>query len=112
VTAPEDLIPGYSYRRQRGVASYSGALRTGPKDPPVWTCPDDHLVSSSAVRCAELEKDRRVQGAKQVMLLLHCEPCNLYFGEEGWHASDLYGECPYCEVPLSCVKVLVLERSA
>lgn len=107
----EDLIPGYVHRR-RGTASYRGALREKPKGEPVWTCSDDHLVSSSAVRCAEAEKDRRVEGAKEVMLLLHCEPCNLYFGEEGWEASDLHGECPYCSVPLSCVKVAVLERSA
>ena len=107
----EDLIPGYMHRR-RGTASYRGALRETAKGEPVWSCDHDHLVSSSAVRCAEDEKDRRVQGAKEVMLLLRCEPCDLYFGEQGWHASDLAGDCPYCEVPLGCVKVMVLERSA
>lgn len=111
MTAPGDLIPGYAHRRM-GVASYRGALRETRKGEPVWTCGHDHLVAPSAVRCAEGEKDRRVQGAKEVLLLLHCGPCDLYFGERGWHASDLAGDCPYCEVPLGCVKMMVLERSA
>lgn len=108
---PEDLLAGYSHR-SKGVASYRGALRVKPKDPPVWTCGHDHVVAPAAVRCAEAEKDRRVQGAKAVMLLLYCEPCDIYLGEKGWHASDLAGDCPYCEVPLGCVKVMVLERSS
>lgn len=108
--AAEDLIPGYMHRR-RGVASYRGALREKPKGEPVWTCNDDHLVSSAAVRCAEAEKDRRVQGGREVMVLLHCKPCSLYFGEPGWEASDTFGHCPYCDVPLDWVKVAVLERS-
>jgi hypothetical protein len=106
---PEDLIAGYAHRRM-GTASYRGALRETRKGEPVWTCSHDHLVSSSAARCAEGEKDRRVQGAQEVMLL-HCKPCDLYFGEKGWAASDLAGECPYCYVPLTCAKVIVLERS-
>ena len=107
---PQDLIAGYAHRRM-GVASYRGVLRETRKGEPVWSCKDDHLVAPAAVRCAEAEKERRVQAAQEVLLLLYCGPCDLYFGENGWQATDQIGECPYCDVPLGTAKVIVLERS-
>lgn len=108
---PEELLPGYAHRH-KGTSSYRGALRVTRRDPPVWTCTHDHFSPPVARRCAEAEKDRRVQAAKEVLQLLHCMPCDLYFGENGREASDRLGECPYCDVPLGVVKVMVLERSA
>lgn len=111
MAAPESLIAGYAHRNKgRGVRSYRGALRADRKAEPSWTCTHDHVSTVSAVICAEGEKDRRVQAAKEVMVLLHCQPCNVYFGEKGWEASDLAGHCPYCDVPLGWAKVIVLER--
>ena len=106
---PGQLLAGYAHR-SKGVTSYRGALRETRKGEPVWTCSHDHFSPASARGCAEAEKNRRVAGHGEVLLLLYCKPCDLYFGENGWGASDRAGECPYCEVPLATARVMVLER--
>lgn len=99
---PDRLIAGYSHR-DKG-ASYRGALRDNPRNAPLWTCDHEHFSTAVARRCAESERERRVQGAREVLELEHCKPCSK------WWQGLPDAACPWCYVPLERVKVIVLER--
>lgn len=102
--SPGDLIAGYAHI-MRGAARYRGALRWSPGAKPVWTCKDEHLLPAGAVNCAGREKYRRVESAKTVLWLRHCEPC------ERWYDDGPGRDCPACGFSLDRVKLQVLERS-
>jgi hypothetical protein len=105
-----ELRAGYVYRK-RGTASYAGALRTAESRPPVWECKHDHLAAVSAKRCAEAELDRRRQGARTVLTLLHCEDDGQWFDPAADRTGFDWrpGLCPLCGVPMTREKVIILE---
>jgi hypothetical protein len=101
VTAPDLLVPGFT----RGPrSSYRGALRDNPRNNPEWICTHEHLLPAAARRCAQGERERRMQGASEVLELSHCKPCATWW--EGLPSAV----CPWCDVPVERVKVIVLER--
>lgn len=97
------LVAGYTRDTAAGRLSYHGALRRDRKSAPLWACLHDHLVVTSAQRCAEAELERREQGQGQVFSLLTCAPCGR------WWADARVSACPLCSVPLQRVKLAVLE---
>jgi hypothetical protein len=104
------LRAGYTYLR-RGTASYAGVLRSTETGALVWKCAHDHLVAVSARRCAEAELDRRREGARVVVTVLHCEEDGQWF-DPAKDRTDFDwrdGLCPRCGVPMLREKVLVLE---
>jgi hypothetical protein len=106
---PAELRAGYTHNHL-GKLSYAGALRTADSRPPVWSCPHDHLVPVAAKRCAEAELDRRREGAKQVLTLLHCEEDGLWYDPRvGPDVNWRPGMCPRCGVPMLREKVLIIE---
>jgi hypothetical protein len=104
----DDLTPGYAHARGKGVVAYLGVLRDLGRE--VWRCTHKpHLVATVAVRCAEAELERRRQGSRLVLVLLHCPSCDIYFGPQARGGEDSTGHCSLCVVPLTPVKVMILD---
>jgi hypothetical protein len=123
---PRELAVGYAYPKGKGVTIVVGVLRDGKRE--VWRCSQlpghrAHLIPTLATQCAGAELERRRQGAKEVLWLAHCEPCQAFWDlglvagvpvhghEPGDSAYDLLrGICPVCTVPFDRVRVAILER--
>jgi hypothetical protein len=111
---PRDLRAGYATIKARGAGHFAGALRLGEKI--VWRCDEtqrhDHIGTALAIRCAEAELDRRRQGAREVLTLLHCPAENIWWdpalGAMEQALDD--GRCPRCFTECVREKVFVLER--
>jgi hypothetical protein len=103
--APQDLVPGFAHIA-RGTTQYRGTLRDPLRREPVWHCVDNHLSPVRARQCAEAEKDRRVQAAGSVLVLLNCTVC------EAWQPGTPGAAvtCQWCGRPLERVKLAVVER--
>jgi len=101
-----DLIAGYA--SMPGAGGWHGVLRPGPRSRPVWVCAHVHATPVTAKPCAEAELERRAQGARAVLTLLHCEPC-AEDGRSSWW-NDVAGPvaCPRCGVPLLRLKLVVV----
>jgi hypothetical protein len=104
VPGADGLVASYM-RLRAGTASFRGVLRATPDSAPRWTCPDDHLSTASARRCAEAELERRNQGGREVFTLRRCGPC------DAWYPDGPGSPCPVCSVPMERVKLVVLERT-
>jgi hypothetical protein len=97
---PGALTAGFTQDRR----DYHGVLRrtTGT---PAWKCSHAHASTYSAVQCAAAELNRRAQGAREVFTLLRCEGCDRWKTDGGGEAA-----CGLCGVPLTRLKLVVLER--
>jgi hypothetical protein len=105
MTDPGGLLAGYT-RLAMGRAAYAGALRRKTGRDPVWTCPcRPHLTAARATACAAAELEQRVQGRREVFTLLRCEGCGTWHGDAAGRC-----DCPDCSVPMTRLKVAVLER--
>lgn len=104
------LKPGYLHRK-RGAASYGGVLRTEDTRTQVWECKHDHFTAMAARRCAEGELDRRREGAKNVLTLLHCQEEGIWYDPavDGAAVDWRPGLCPRCGVPMLREKVMILQ---
>lgn len=103
------LVAGFAHIR-RGTARYRGALRVTAKAVPAWTCGHDHMTPESARLCADAELERRSQGGREVIVLLHCGRCAGGGASSWW--DDVPGEeklaCPRCGVLLRRLKLVVV----
>lgn len=111
----EALQAGYRHLKP-GVASYAGVLRYGANGSALWTCPHNHMLTTIAKACAGAELDRRRQSAEQVFELLHCAPCDVWFGMGREHHRDFMedealgdGRCPRCGHQLTASKIMIIE---
>jgi hypothetical protein len=120
---PRELTAGYVHPQGRGVSAYRGVLRDGRAE--VWRCdriPNHrpHMAPVVALRCAQAELTRRLEGAKVVLDALHCEPCWLFWdlgqvaggsgADEDAASYALRGLCPRCTGRAVRVRIAVLER--
>jgi hypothetical protein len=116
VTGTDGWSSGYRHL-QRGKASYAGVIRDGGKTKLVWMCDHSHATSVQAAGCAQRELERRVQGEREVFVLLWCKPCAQWWtlAQAGRPVSpsrphQRSAPCPRCDFPLESVKLVVLER--
>lgn len=103
---PEELKAGFSHM-MRGSANYHGALRKGDNRMPVWVCEckPPHMSPIAARACADKELARRKRSQGVVFELLHCESCG------HWFDNARVSACPACSVPMSRLKLMVLESN-
>lgn len=86
-------------------------LRTQDTRTQVWECKHAHFTAMSARRCAESELNRRLEGAKQVLTLMHCQDEGMWYdpardrANVDWRA----GMCPRCGVPMLRERVMILD---
>jgi hypothetical protein len=114
--APEELTPGFVFAN-RALGTAWGALRDG--DRIVWRCSSlpghrPHPVPVRARQCASAEQERRAQGGRDVLALLRCPACGVWWDDTP-PSSDalvrlLSGRCPACGGPVTWHKVVVLEQ--
>lgn len=112
---PRELTAGFMFEN-RNLGTARGVLRDGSKV--IWTCSHrPHPVPIMAGQCAEAELERRRQGAQEVLWLLHCVPCSVFWdlapGAAGQGENFIWlarGRCPQCNVPGQRVRVAILER--
>jgi hypothetical protein len=112
--SPQDLTPGFAFK-SKSLGTAWGVLRDGDRE--VWRCSSlpahkPHGVVTLARQCAERERERRVQGGREVIELFRCRACFVF-----WDSAPpgdalralLAGNCPACGGPVSWVKVVVIE---
>jgi hypothetical protein len=112
---PSELTPGYVFA-SRSLGTARGVLRDGTRV--VWKCDAlpghrPHAIPRQAEQCAQAERERRVQGGREVIELYRCVPCGVFWDPVppgGGLRAVLAGQCPICGGPVTWYKVVVLEQ--
>lgn len=103
MSSSDDLIPGYTRTPGKLAGSaLAGVLRTRGATVR-WKCLHEHLLVTQALNCARAELNRRMETAREVITLWHCENCSVYYADPKDVRDDQVPggvSCPQCRGPL------------